>query len=179
MLFPRDSGVFKCIFMVDEGLVCHLWKYGQMNYFFDPRKTATERKGCKIQGVASSLSELSCGLSILLLPRMHAKSLRLTTFYYLCFCYSTLFLRQVGKLCLKTVFKPWTSRLYIFNEYWTHSTTVRCCLGLGLLDTVLKSIIITRFVMGHMPLYTKISVILIELLFQRKSINSKLALEYF
>lgn len=150
-----------------------------MDDFFDPTKTATERKGCKIQGVASSLSELSCGLSILLLPRTHAKSLRLTTFYYLCFCYSTLFLRQVGKLCLKTVFKPWTSRLYIFNEYWTCSITVRCCLGLSLLDTVLKSIIITRFVMGHMPLCTKISVILIELLFQRKSTKSNLVFECF
>lgn len=150
-----------------------------MDDFFDPTKTATERKGCKIQGVASSLSELSCGLSILLLPRMHAKSLRLTTFYYLCFCYSTLFLRQVGKLCLKTVFKSWTSRLYISNEYWTCSTIAHCCLGLGLLDIVLKPIIITRFVMGHMPLYTKISVILIELLFQRKSTNSNLVFGRF
>lgn len=128
---------------------------GKWIIFLIQQKQPQEKKGCKIQGVASSLSELSCGLSILLLPRMHAKSLRLTTFYYLCFCYSTLFLRQVGKLCLKTVFKPWTSRLDIFNEYWTCSTAVHCCLGLGLLDTVLKSIIITRFAMGHMPLYTK------------------------
>lgn len=150
-----------------------------MGYFFDPTKTATERKGCKIQGVASSFSELSCGLSILVLPRIRAKSLRLTTFYYLCFCYSTLFLRQVGKLCLKTVFKPRTSRLSIFNECWTCSTTVRCCLGLELLDTVLKSIIITSLVMGHMPLYTKISITLIELLFERKSNYSNPAFEYF
>lgn len=128
---------------------------GKWIIFLIQQKQPQEKKGCKIQGVASSLSELSCGLSILLLPRMHAKSLRLTTFYYLCFCYSTLFLRQVGKLCLKTVFKPWTSRLDIFNEYWMCSTAVHCCLGLGLLDTVLKSIIITRFAMGHMPLYTK------------------------
>jgi len=150
--------------MVGEFLVCHIWKYKQMYDLFDPTKTVAERKGCKIQGVASSLSELSCGLPILLLPRMHAKSLRLTTFYYLCFCYSTLVLRQVGKLCLKTVFKLWTYRLCIFNEYWMCSTTVCCCLGLGLLDAVLKSIIITRFVMGHIPC-TKIPVILIQLLF--------------
>lgn len=127
-----------------------IWANGL--FFWSNKNSHREKKGCKIQGVASSLSELSCGLSILLLPRMHAKSLRLTTFYYLCFCYSTLFLRQVGKLCLKTVFKPWTSRLDIFNEYWTCSTAVHCCLGLGLLDTVLKSIIITRFAMGHIPL---------------------------
>lgn len=127
-----------------------IWANGL--FFWSNKNSHRKKKGCKIQGVASSLSELSCGLSILLLPRMHAKSLRLTTFYYLCFCYSTLFLRQVGKLCLKTVFKPWTSRLDIFNEYWTCSTAVHCCLGLGLLDTVLKSIIITRFAMGHIPL---------------------------
>lgn len=100
-LFPRDCSVFKYIYMVEKVLVCHLQKYRQMDDFFDPTKTVTERKGCKIQGVASSFSELSCGLFILLLPRIHAKSLRLTTFYYLCFCYSTLVLRQVGKLCLK------------------------------------------------------------------------------
>lgn len=72
-LFPRDCSVFKYIYMVEKVLVCHLQKYGQMDDFFDPTKTVTERKGCKIQGVASSFSELSCGLFILLLPRIHAK----------------------------------------------------------------------------------------------------------
>lgn len=84
-----------------------------------------------------------------------------------------------GKIVSENCLKPWTSRLDIFNEYWTCSTAVHCCLSLNLLDTVLKSIIITRFAMGHMPLYTKISVILVEPLFQRKSTDSKLAFEYF
>lgn len=60
-----------------------------------------------------------------------------------------------GKIVSETVFKLWTSILCIFNEYWTCSTTVCCCLDLSLLDTVLKSIIITRFVIGDMPRCTK------------------------
>lgn len=120
-----------------------------MDYFFGPTKTATGKKRMQNSGCCKFTLRAKLWSLYFAIAKNACQVIEVDHVLLPLFLLFYLIPETSGKIVSENCFKPWTSRLDIFNEYWTYSTAVHCCLGLSLLDTVLKSIIITRFAMGH------------------------------